>query len=449
MADPKPLMLEPFEKYMLWDDSSRSPMTPVVDLDFDHDLISDILVDAFDAALSSHPLLYSRVVERDGQLQWEQVAVDDRPRVAVVETAETQMRQIDLSQECGLRAWLLSTESGFRLRIQWHHACCDGVGIRALLLDLVIAYHTRTGHKLEKPRRNLKPQLLAERGDFTKALRQKSISALQRLRNAYYFHFQLPEPLRSGREQPGQGRGVESTLSEPAPPGFPVHADIPLKESQRIILRCKQDQTSLSSLASALLLQQCKEWNAQFDGFRPSGRMRLLVPYDLRTSGHLRMPAANRMSFAFVGRKYCETDSLPDLVRGIESEMEQTKLTQLPLDFLAGLSTVARSPWAMRRMLSSHACMATTVLTYTGDIARGFGRTFAVSDAGVSIGNCRLLRIGAAPPARLNTNVAIGLCQNWGKLCFSASYCAEQFHRDDCERFLSEFVGRWLSWLDD
>ncbi|GAB5403841.1 MAG: hypothetical protein Aurels2KO_20720 [Aureliella sp.] len=446
MANSEALVLEPFEKYMLWDDSPSAPMTPVVDVEFSNDLSPDILADAFGATIGSHELLCSRVVQRGGQLEWEPVAKADQPRLAIVENAETEMRQIDLMHQCGLRAWLYPTRAGFCLRIQWHHACCDGVGIRAFLVDLLFAYHARTGGVVTKRGRNLLPELLAGRGDFSGVRRREPISALQRLRNAYYFHFQLPDPLRP--PLPGQGREAARTETSNSA-DFPVHADISHEDSQSIILRCKEEQISISSLASALLFVQCKEWNARVSSIRPQGRLRLLLPYDLRSSSHLRMPAANRMSFAFVGRKYRDTDDLARLVDGIEAEMEQTKRTQLPLDFLAGLSAASRSPWAMRRMLSSHNCMATTVLTYTGDIARGLARGFTVDDSGLSIGNCKLLRIGAAPPARLNTNVAIGLCQNWGRLCFSASYWAEQFRREDCERFLAEYVGRWNAWLQN
>lgn len=441
------LGLAPFEKYMLWDDSSQTPMTPVVDLDFDDRLNSRVVLSAFRSALKKHPLLRSRVQVSGGQWSWQTVEEARLPKLDVftaqVDTPAS-LKRIDLETECGVRGWLMPHAGGKRLRLQWHHACCDGVGMRAFLVDFLLAYSAQSGNDISDRVSEYDETLLPGRGDFSNVRPKEKISAFQRLRNAYYFHFQLPEPLRFE----SQATATDSGAGQGGEPDFPLHFDISMGESQRIIEQCRSMKVSISELAIGLLFKQCQQWNQRCGGIKKSGRLRLLIPYDLRAPVHLRMSAANRMSFAFIGRNYGQTEDVDGLIEGIRSEMASVKRTQLPLDFLGALGAASKSPRAMRWLLSNSSCMATAVLTYTGEISRGLSRQLPVENETLVVGPARLRRIGAAPPARLNTKVAVGLCQNWGKLCFSASYCAAQFSRPAADQFLREYVGQWSSWLD-
>ncbi len=54
--------------------------------------------------------------------------------------------------------------------------------------------------------------------------------------------------------------------------------------------------------------------------------------------------------------------------------------------------------------------MATAVFTYGGDIHRGLSRTFKEEDGRLRVGDALWEDVLAAPPARANTNVAVGLC---------------------------------------
>lgn len=441
--------LTAFEKYMLWDDSPQAPMTPVVDLDFDNPLDCVAVQTAFDNALKKHPLLRSQVRVSGGQWTWQAASEDCLPKLDVVDlqaNAPTGLRQIDLETECGIRGWLLPSAGGKRLRLQWHHACCDGVGMRSFLVDLLLAFSAQFGSEPSRRMGLYDEKLLHHRGDFSNVRRTEKMGAIQRLRNAYYFHFQLPEPLSLAPRVEEPDAGAWQVGGEP---DFPVHADITMSNSQRIIKQCRAGNVSISELAIGLLFKQCCQWNQRDEGIKRNQRLRLLVPYDLRAPQHLRMSAANRMSFAFIGRTYDQTRDTRSLVDGIRSEMASVKRTQLPLDFLGALGAASKSPRAMRWLLSSSSCMATAVLTYTGEISRGLSRQLPVENETAVVGPARLRRIGAAPPARMNTKVAIGLSQNWGKLCFSASYCASQFSRSAADQFLREYVSHWSSWLDE
>ncbi|HBE70305.1 MAG TPA: hypothetical protein DDW52_19325 [Planctomycetaceae bacterium] len=433
--------LTAFEKYMVWDDHADAPMTPVVQVDFDSALDADDLHQAFDAALKRHPLLRARVSEASGGLRWS--PSHELPQIEMG-LPPTRYTPIDLHAQTGLRCWLAERAHGKSLFLQWHHACCDGVGMRAFLIDLLLEYaEIRTGVSLAKTP-NYSHEQLANRGDIDGFRPKQAIGYLQKLRNAYYFHFQPPVALACrAREQSTNEHLKESSESL----GRLLTCEISGEHSRLMREKCRKNHISPNSVALALLFLQCDEWNKRLPGLQTGQRFRLLVPFDLRTSDCSQLSAANRMSFAFVGRTRRQIENaLGDFsafAAGIHEEMQYNRNTMLPLDFLRGLELAARSPRALKGLLAASNRMATAVLTYTGDVARGIGRKFPLaSDGSVQIGDCRLLRIVAAPPVRRNTHVAIGICQNWGKFLISAAV-SDAFGLESGRAFLDEYQARW------
>src|SRR5262245_53320143 len=123
--------LTPFESLMWLDDRRGYPMTCYVELMFRGELHIDALQAAARQALERHPRLRSRVLScRDG-LQWilDPCAQAD----LVVQRSSTDYPPgfwdgMDLRREHGLRLVALPERETSRLLMQFHHACCDGVG---------------------------------------------------------------------------------------------------------------------------------------------------------------------------------------------------------------------------------------------------------------------------------------------------------------------------------
>jgi hypothetical protein len=44
--------------------------------------------------------------------------------------------------------------------------------------------------------------------------------------------------------------------------------------------------------------------------------------------------------------------------------------------------------------------------------------------------------------------VSLGLCVNWGQLCFSAAWNRDAFSPQQCREFLDQYVTLWTDWLD-
>lgn len=447
-----PLPLSPFEKLIVWDERPPHPMNSFIELHFESLLDRDILSRALTRAVHRNPLLACRIVESEGELQWHYDA--EYVPTLRMEREDPPLRNgwpipIDLGSECGSRYWYGATETGSRLLIQLHHACSDGVGLRSVLIDMLTSYAKIVLPDLEetsvktKTWEQLDMASLRDRFDYSKSFSTpptRKITAWQRIKNAYYFHFQLPKPL--------QGRGPrESTASES--PTEPLrHVIMDRATSERIMGRSREEQVSVNELGLALLFQACAQWNRQRGDRSPRSRIRLLMPYDLRSRADMRLPATNRLSFSFLGRTAGECGDLQRLIASVQSEIKAIKESRLPMDFLDALQLADSHPKLMKWGISKSRNMSTAVLTYAGDVCRGMKKFLPEQDGARMVGDARMTNIMAAPPVRENTNIALGLCINWGQLCVSAAWNRDVLSAEECRQFLVMYESKWRAWAD-
>jgi NRPS condensation-like uncharacterized protein len=453
-----PLPFTPLETFLLWDETPQNPMTSFIELHFETPLQLDALRAAIEVAMHRNPFLASRAVEVNGVFQW---SYDKGAKPSIFKEEEYSPlhngmpRPIYLREELGCRYWYRKYENGHsRLLIQLHHACCDGMGLRRVLIDVLAQYARRTGGdavEMDTPNVATKSasqldkldlNLLAKRFDFASSRpKQDTLTTWQRLKNGWYFYFQLPRPLAGSPEKLINSL-EKSDLSGQEPLR---HLIFERAMSQQIVEKAKQDGIGVNDVAIACLFWTCSQWH----GLQRSmdERIRLLMPFDLRTRVDLRMPATNRLSFSFLGRRQSQCSSINQLVVSTTDEIKEIKQTMLPLDFVDGLQSAMRWPRVVQWILRRRRNMATSVLTYTGDISRGLGKHFPEDNNTRKIGDTRLSNIFVAPPTRENTNVSLGLCINWGQLCISAAWNREAFSADDVEAFLQLYKTAWHRWL--
>ncbi len=424
------------------------------------------------------------MVEREGDLWWDYDPLY-QPELLTSST-QPPLRQgwpipIDLRHECGGRYWYGACDSGWRLLIQLHHACCDGVGMRRVMIDSLLGYaqpaaslfQSSTAGELgefatdaaniremeddatsedvpsgiaeDKSMRweRLSLEALHERFDFSSAYSgpaKRPLTTWQRIKNTHYFHFCLPVALR--------GTAKEQDSIEAGDDQQPLrHAQFSREESQQILERARKSQVAINDLALTLLFQTCARWNRALGDKNRRSHIRLLMPYDLRSRVDLRMPATNRLSFSFLGRRAEECDDFVGLLASVQAEVQAIKESRLPLDFLEALRLAATRPRAMKWVINHSRRMATAVLTYMGDVSRGLQRYFPECDGARVVGDTQISNVYAAAPIRENTNISLALCINWGQLCFSAAWNRAVFTPRECEEFLAEYVAAWRQWL--
>lgn len=477
-----PLPLSPFEKYVIWDECSAQPMSSFIELHFANHLDVRLLERAIEAAVHRNPLLACLLVEADGQWAWHYDA-SYQPMLKLESDSPILVSgapvPIDLKSECGSRYWYSEQQDGgARLMIQLHHACCDGVGLRRVLLDALTGYAEakklefatieskrntdsdeepvkaeavsssgregrRSTRKDAGPWDELDVGLLKDRFDFSSTFSgppAKPLTTWQRIKNAHYFHFQPPKALIG---EPSETSTSAVDNSEPL-----RHTVLSREVSARIIDKAKSLSVGINDVALALLFRVCADWNTSRTKVSRKSRLRLLMPYDLRSRSDLRMPATNRLSFTFLGRTYEQTRDWETLLASVHEEVKSIKETRLQMDFLEALKAGSQSPNFFRWVLRRSNYMATAVLTYTGDISRGMKRYFPEEEGCRMIGDARLRNILVAPPVRRNTNLALGLCINWGQLGISAAWNRSAFRAADTEQFLENYEAAWVSWAD-
>lgn len=488
-----PLPLAPIEKYLVMDDRPECPMTSFIELHFAGPLQKKALANALQQTVHQHPLLASTLVTIDGHLHW-QYDPNFVPELRdpetdpilqtsdFIDTDQPNPRPIDLSSEPGCRYWYgVNQETGrSRLLIQLHHAACDGVGLRRVLIDTLGSYakvtdgvdhHSDESEQNETPRQTKKrkrdqldPTRLLNRADFSDIRSKpakKSLTVLQKLANAYYFHIQRPQPLVAGKNA-----NYATDRSTPAAPisndsdsndsvsNDSVSNNEPLRHfifdeptSKRLLDCCRQNEISVNDLMLTVLFRVCQHWNRAQGIDKPGSRIRLLMPVDLRGRSDLQTPATNRLSFSFLGRTHQQCDDWQSLLASVQAETQDIKDTRVYMDFLDGLAALAGKPKTLDRAIRFSRNMATSVLTYTGDIARGMKNHFPEQDGRRKVGDSFLENILIAPPARQHTNITLGICINWGQICISANWNRNEFTGQQCQAFLQSYADATTQWL--
>ncbi len=411
------------------------------------------LENALAHAVHRNPLLACRIRTDSQVWHWEYDA-DFRP---VLEPFHLQppvqsgrVVPMDLRVRPGMRAWLHPHEQDrWRLLFQFHHACADGIGMRRFVLDALAHYANSTADKDQTIQHvrfeRLDHQRLRSRGclkHLTDTPPMVRLSAWEKLKNSYYFFFQPPAPLLGTRRSP---------MGAPTEPSTHAHVEpvlshiLGLEESQAICRAAKEREVGLNEIGLAILFRQCRAWQVQHGLGKPKRRIRLLMPFDIRTKDDLRLTAANRLSFAFLGRTHQQCDDWEQLLRSVQAETKHIKDSRVYLDFIQGLALCQSKPRLFKWALARCQHMATAVFTYGGDIHRGLSRTFKEEDGCLRVGDVLWEDVLAAPPARANTNIAVGLCLSRGRICISASWNREALTAEEARLFFDGYVSAWRS----
>lgn len=446
-----PLPLSPLEKFFFWDDRPELPCTFFIEMRFASSLDVAVLEKCIARVVDRNPLLRANVTGDDRHLTW---TLNDKP-FALWDLADVPpivngvVRPIDLRTDVGCRFWCETTQVCSRVLVQLHHCVCDAIAFRTVVIDILHLYKLATGNELLSSQDRsllydrLNHSLLRERYNFEHLGKPKrETTTWQRIKNAWYFHFQPPVPLaKLPSNEPTCGAHEETQN--------PLCNMLMEREfSQRVLNACQSKAYGVNELAIALLFRTCYQWNRLHGDKRRNGRLRILMPCDLRGRADLRMPATNRLSLSFLGRDYSQCEDLKGLIDSVLAELKDAKETHLYLDLLKGLELGCRWPRLMKWALARSDSMATAVITYTGDVSRGLNKLFPEVNELRSVGSASLFAIAGAPPVRRNTNISLAICINWGRICISASWNRSVFTGQDCSEFLELYKSGWQQWCE-
>ncbi len=447
-----PLPLTGFEKFLLWDDEDQHSYGVFFQVNFDSLLEDARLERAIHIVLEHHPLLTARVIDQNGQPLW--IPGEEHPVLFDLTShpplIEGRARPIDLRREPAIRFWHIKQDGRSQILLQYHHAASDGLPIRQLLIDIAQQYsllwegdkNGREDHGQQPSRstlfyRKFVRDRIRDRSDYSHLGKPKrAISAWQRLKNAYYFHFQTPTALRGHPEQ--------TTAHDHQPL---VSLKLPKDVTEAGSEKARRSGYAVSQLSVATMFRTCALWNQQHGDNNPRARIRLLIPYDLRCRKDLRMSSANKMTFVFMGRTYSQCQDIESLLESVHRESVAIQETQLGMDFLSALELAHKYPRLMRWIMKKSPNMATAVVNYSGDVLRGvLGRYHEHADS--TAGPVRLQSAFAAPPVRSNTNLSLCLLINFGQIYLTATHNPKGLSRSECEQFLRLYSQQWQSYAE-
>ena len=139
-----PLKLTAFERYMWCDSRPANPMTHFVVLRCSGPFDEAAFRTAVARAVDRHPLLRARIEGlENGPAHW--VRAPAAPPDCNVAGADEPLRltgteELDLRRETGFRAWVRGAAGAVVIRLQFHHACCDGVAATRFIDDILVGY---------------------------------------------------------------------------------------------------------------------------------------------------------------------------------------------------------------------------------------------------------------------------------------------------------------------
>ena len=425
-----PLPLTPLEYYYLCDNRPDYPTAFPAELQFSGRLDRDGFQRALACVLGRHPLLTARVgrlangipawIEGDGSVPPVDWGKEGQP------IRHADGPAIDLASAPGVRVWVREGDGTSRLFLQFHHACCDGWAAVQFIEELLMAYHI----EIERPRcglalRPLRPDRLCDRGrlevppDWWTRLRDLWVGT--RLWTGWSFR--------------------QAALLAPGRPA-PAEVDPPLLDFQTVELGRELTHGlrqvaivaggSLHDVLLRDLFESIHQWN-QRQGSDDRRSIRVNVPLTIRDRDDRLLPAANRLTFAFLSRQRRQLADRERLLAGIGAEMRIIRRDRLGLYFIGGLGTFCRVPGLIPLFLGRRHSFATAVLSFGGRLLAH--SPLPRSGRRLVAGNIVIEHLSGVPPIRPLTRAAIGIGIYDERMIVNVRCDPQHFSRDDTRAF--------------
>lgn len=428
---------------MLVDDSPLYPMSFHVRARLQNRIEPNLLAEALSASLLRHPLLSCRVEYRRGQPCWIQAPHNATPLWLIGATDPLWQpggEYINLQKETGLRVWIRFHGDDTELILQFHHACCDGIGAIQFFGDVAVAYALRTCPETVRTRGPIvEPErLLSRHQSMHRRPVIKSTGMLSGMRSA------LRECIKHVRQKPVplavvDRKHVAGDKSEPRIET--CHLD--RRTTQGLRDAARKVGFEVNDILLRDLLLTLDEWNKQHQPDERGHNLRILMPTCLRAKGDKWLPAANLIGYAFITRQSRDLADPDALLKSIARDtlaIKRYRLGWLWLDTLVMLQRIRILQMMTRRLKKR--CQATAVHSNLGNAFGHFESRFTKSGEFAQIGNLLLTQIAWVPPIRNLTHVAIGTHSERGKLSVNLRCDPHKYSTEHAQILLQRYVDR-------
>lgn len=433
-----PLSATPFEEYMLADDRPAYPATAVMELDLAGAIDPERLQAALPLALERHPLL--NAVLEGGRIRRPRWQPARQPPNLDVDQLDVPLHcvagdYLPLNRQSGTRLWLRASGDRGRLTLQVHHACSDAIGKLTFLTDwLMIA----AAQDLHAGARALPPPqfqwlLQRQRRILRLPSRQLPPSASQggSWQRISQFLRRSCEPLTT----------VSSATDWPPPwPGF-QSAELSAGELHRLRDAARALSITFNDWLLAGLFVSLADWTSKDGADDPERLLRVLVPYNTRSTAELRAPAANGIGFRILSQTRRATRDWHALCQDLSAEMERVRCERSS-DFMRMILWLSRLRLLSPIVRRWSGCSATAVLSNLGDLSRLFGSDIPTIDGEWTFGDVRVTGLRAAPPSREGTHLCLVVFSYGGRLHFTTRCDGRGLTSGESQRMLDGYISR-------
>jgi NRPS condensation-like uncharacterized protein len=418
------LPLTPFEKMLLANDAPEHPMTYRILLRLRGVLNTELLQKCYLRALVRHPLLHSCIVREGRKLCWKllppgrlSISEFSLPQVAAVtagghsdyESDGWTSRDIgspDLTRSAGLTTIVRHLHDRVWILLDTHHSCADGNGMRQFVAEWLHLYHCETtGEASRLPA--LEPTRLRTRSVLpsfrSESVNTGTVSIREHIRN--FLHTvrgrtaTMPRLAQTKVRQQGSGRNAEKTYSTER-----VLTGDALAAVERLLDEYQVTVNDLLTTACMFEMHRCIPATSGED------RITVLNPVDLRMPSDRRMPAANRVGFAFLRRRRSDCVSLKSLLPTIRDEMLYIKRGRVAGEFLHGLAAADRIPGGLAVARRLALFRPSVQLTCLGDVTRRPGNLLPLENDRLRIGELLLDSTTGFPPVAPDVPYSVSVC---------------------------------------
>ncbi len=445
-----PLHLIPFEHYMLIDDRPNYPATFIVQFEFAGSLERKPFKDSIDDAIDRHPLLRAVIRRAKSNRDCWVDSGNVRPMVHFGGVDEpiafpgAGFEHIDLCNEAGLRIWVRHNERKAVVTAQFHHAVCDGVGAYQVLGDVLWGYATRTGGDEIESAPPLPPSRLRARGRACYDPAEFRTDQ-GRFQSEWKFAAELLFR-RTAAIRPPTSKRTHTTL----PGSFPgiCSFEFDKNEHRRLRLSAQQRAQTVNDLLLETLFVTLNRWRKRNRGWLSGGKLCVMMPLDLREPEAEKMPACNVVSYALIRRGGKLLEQPDKLRQGLREETVWLKHQRHRTHFMNLVVASQSYPRLLKAALRRNHCLATAVLSNTGDPTKQFLINLPRENGMVRCGNLLLTDISGVPPMRINTRATISIFtyRRVLKICLRCD--PRLFNFEETNQLLGHYVDQITSALD-
>jgi hypothetical protein len=434
-----PLAFTPMEYYFWCDDRREYPTCYPFELEFSGSLDRHRFATAWTAAIDRHPLLRALVDDSGSRPMW----IEGNGEIPEFEWAEVGVpilgltEQLDLTAKPGIRCWLRIGSESSRIVLRFHHACCDGLGALQFIEDLLLYYHREVhGEESRIAIRSLQPEALSHRGRIAQIPERPPFWLKLRYAIAISTFWapllwRRPAPLARSAESAG---GVKQAAEQDY---------MTTRLDRSTVTRLRQKAAILGVTLNDLLMRDLfvivGEWQIQ-NGGRATDWLRVNVPVSLRGDGDSQLPAAVRISFAFLTRRLRDCHDGEKLLQSISEEMMRIKKQHLSLRFLGGVDVAGQVGGMLKWFLNRKRSHATIVLSNLGRVLDD--TQLPRRQSRLVCGDVVLEQISAIPPVRPFTRAAIVVLTYADELAVSMRGDPKFFDGGQVSKLLAIYVAR-------